>query len=195
MRATKIKNIEKITKAMKMVSASKMKGDLFRLQRGRYFGLNAIDMIFKSDQFMQRKMTPMPENPAVLYVPISSDKGLCGAVNSSVVREVKKLVAENPSARNNSKIFSIGDKGTSGMCRPFPDLMKQAVTHVATPYNYPSIMSLAVMLSAVGDSSSSDKITIIYNEFLSAIAYETHTLDLMPKKKFLEAMSFAKLYD
>jgi len=41
--------IGKITKAMKMVSAAKMKGDKDRLLRGREYGLNAIDMIFKSD--------------------------------------------------------------------------------------------------------------------------------------------------
>jgi len=44
-----IKGIGKITKAMKMVSAAKMKGDLIRLAGGRNFGLNAVDMIFKSD--------------------------------------------------------------------------------------------------------------------------------------------------
>ena len=42
-------SIGKITKAMKMVSASKMKQDLARLQGGREFGCNAIDMLFKSD--------------------------------------------------------------------------------------------------------------------------------------------------
>ena len=42
-------SIGKITKAMKMVAASKMKGDKYRLENGRNFGLNAIDMIFKSD--------------------------------------------------------------------------------------------------------------------------------------------------
>ena len=48
-RMKSVGSIGKITKAMKMVSAAKMKGDLRRLQGGREFGLNAIDMIFKSD--------------------------------------------------------------------------------------------------------------------------------------------------
>lgn len=48
-RMNSIKGIGKITKAMKMVSAAKMKGDLVRLSNGRNFGLNAVDMIFKSD--------------------------------------------------------------------------------------------------------------------------------------------------
>jgi F-type H+-transporting ATPase subunit gamma len=50
-----VNSIFKITKAMKMVAASKMKEDLKRLVAGKEYGLKAIDMIFKSDQFMQRK--------------------------------------------------------------------------------------------------------------------------------------------
>ena len=76
-----------------MVSAAKMKSDLDRLQRGREYGCNAIDMIFKSDQFMQRKLPADVADPAIVFVPITSDKGLCGAVNSTCVREVKKIMA------------------------------------------------------------------------------------------------------
>jgi len=79
-------SIGKITKAMKMVAASKMKEDLKRLNAGRNYGLNAIDMIFKSDQFMQRKAPMEVSDPSVVLVPITSDKGLCGGVNSSIVR-------------------------------------------------------------------------------------------------------------
>ena len=87
-----IGNIAKITKAMKMVSASKMRGDLRRLNDGNNYGCDAIDMIFKSDLFIQRKMIAEVADPVTVLVPLSSDKGLCGAVNSTIVRECKKLV-------------------------------------------------------------------------------------------------------
>lgn len=48
-RMKSVGSIKKITKAMKMVSASKMKGDLKRLEAGKHFGCDAVDMIFKSD--------------------------------------------------------------------------------------------------------------------------------------------------
>jgi len=92
-------SIGKITKAMKMVSASKMKGDLRRLNDGKNFGCNAVDMIFKSDQFMQRKMPTEAADPHVVIVPITSDKGLCGAVNSIIVRDVKKYVLSQNRAK------------------------------------------------------------------------------------------------
>ena len=44
-----VKNIGKVTKAMKMISATKMKKDLVRLLAGRHYGCDAVDMIFKSD--------------------------------------------------------------------------------------------------------------------------------------------------
>jgi len=93
-------SIKKITKAMKMVSASKMKGDLRRLEHGKHFGCDAVDMIFKSDEFLKRKMPGEIAEPQSVYVPITSDKGLCGAVNSSIVRDVKKFVI----GKNRSKI-------------------------------------------------------------------------------------------
>jgi len=66
-------------------------------------------MIFKSDQFMQRKMPGEVQDPSLLMVPITSDKGLCGAVNTGCVREVKKAVARENRAK--VKIFAIGEKG------------------------------------------------------------------------------------
>ena len=99
-RMKSVGSIGKITKAMKMVSASKMKGDLARLAAGKDFGNQAVDMIFKSDQFMQRKMPGEVSEPSAVVVPITSDKGLCGAVNSSIVRNIKKMVDEGEVTRS-----------------------------------------------------------------------------------------------
>ena len=131
-------------------------------------------------------------DPSTVYVPITSDKGLCGAVNSACVRQVKRIM-EGVSNRQRHKIFSIGDKGSSGFVRPFPDIFKESITKVGTPYNYPTCMSMAVHVTEF--SKDADKITVIYNEFKSAILYETRTLDLMPRTRFLEAMKYSKLYN
>lgn len=81
-RMKSVNNIAKITKAMKMVSASKMRGDLQRLENGKHYGYNSVDMIFKSDTYLQKKQVTSSSDPKELIVPITSDKGLCGAVNS-----------------------------------------------------------------------------------------------------------------
>ena len=190
-RMKSVGSIGKITKAMKMVSASKMKGDLARLAAGKEFGANAVDMLFKSDQFMQRKMPPEPQDPAILLVPISSDKGLCGATNSTIVRNVKSYV--QGVNRSKAKIFSIGEKGSVGFVRPFPDLLKTSISQVGTPYNYPTVMAMSTHISEM--SQDSDKIVVVYNEFKSAISSVVRYMELMPKKRFLESMQYAKLYN
>jgi len=190
-RMKSVNSIRKITKAMKMVSASKMKQDLQRLENGKNYGVNAVDMIFKSDQFMQRKMGTEPNDPAVVLVPITSDKGLCGAVNSTIVRDVKRLVPELNRAK--TQIFSIGEKGSVGFVRPFPDILRTSITQIGTPYNYPTVMAMAVHISKL--SQDSDKIIIVYNEFKSAIQYICRHMELLPQRRFLEAMKFAKLYN
>lgn len=124
--------------------------------------------------------------PAVVLVPITSDKGLCGAVNSSIVREIKKYVAAGNCVQSKSQIFCIGEKGTAGLTRPFPDMLKTAITQVGTPYNYPTVMAMAVHVSQM--SENSDKIVVFYNEFKSAISYLQRQMELMPRKRFLEAM-------
>lgn len=126
MRMKSVNNIRKITKAMKLVAASKMKGDLNRLEKGKYFGNQAVDMVFKTDLYMQRRAPEAPANPKTLLVPLTSDKGLCGGVNSSIVRCVRDLV--NKSAdRSRMQVFTIGDKGVAGLNRNMPDLMKTAI--------------------------------------------------------------------
>ena len=62
-----------------------------------------------------------------------------------------------------------------------------------TPLNYPTVMSLAVLLSNA--AADSDKILVLHNEFISAIAYEQRHLELMPRHRFLETLSYGKLYD
>ena len=121
-RMKSVKNIGKITKAMKMISTTKFKKDLARLEGGKHFGIAALDMLFKSDQFLQRKMPAEVAEPRTLVVPITSDKGLCGAINSAIVREVKKMILG--ANRANYQIFVIGDKGAAGLARPFPDIFK-----------------------------------------------------------------------
>ena len=127
-RMKSVNSIRKITKAMKMVSASKMKADLRRLADGKNFGLDAVDMIFKSDQFMQRRMPQDKADPKTMLVPITSDKGLCGATNSTIVRQIKAMVKEAGDNRAKFGIFSIGDKGSAGLVRPFPDLLTCSIS-------------------------------------------------------------------
>lgn len=167
LRMKSVTSIEKITKAMKMVAASKMRGELVRLNNGRNYGFNSVDMIFKSDQYLQRK-APLqdPHESSEFLVPLSSDKGLCGGINSNIVRELKGYVKDKNRAK--IRIMPIGEKGAAAMIRPFPDMVKLTVSEISAPNNYPTVMALSETI--IKHSENYDKIVVYYNEFKSAIS-------------------------
>ena len=149
-RMKSVNSIKKITKAMKMVAASKMRGDLNRLDNGKDFGHNAIDMIFKSDLYMQRRATDVGAGEQrELLVPLTSDKGMCGSINSGIYRNIRDYVAKKN--RANIQIFSLGAKGASSMQRPMADILKVNIAEIKTPYNYPTVMALSEHIIQAGD--------------------------------------------
>ena len=190
-RMKSVNSIKKITKAMKMVAASKMAGDLKRLSNGKEYGINAVDMIFKSDTYMQRRTTEDKGDPKELLVPITSDKGMCGGVNSGIFKSVREYVKDKK--RDNLQIFSIGGKGASAMSRPMSDILKIGVSEIQTPYNYPTVMALSEHI--IQQAEGSDKIVVFYNEYKSAIATVIRQMELLPRKRFLDTMKYGRLYN
>ena len=191
-RMKSVNSIKKLTKAMKMVAASKMKGDLNRLENGKNYGNNAIDMIFKSDLYMQRRAEASGSGEQKeLLVPITSDKGMCGSINSGIYRNVRDYVATKN--RANLQIFSIGMKGAQAMARPMPDLLTVNISEVKTPYNYPTVMALSEHIIQAGEQY--DVIKVFYNEFKSAIKTIIRQMELMPRRRFMETMKYGRLYN
>ena len=173
-----------------MVAASKMRGDLERLNNGKQFGFGSIDMMMKCDPYMQRRAPDMPAVPRELLVPITSDKGLCGATNSGIFRSVRSYIGTKD--RTKMKIFSVGDKGSLALRRPFPDLLKVSISEIETPYNFPMVMAVGEHITA--QSADSDKIVVFYNEFKYAIASTIRSVELIPRHRFIETVKFGKLY-
>lgn len=119
---------------MKMVAAAKMRQDVSRLERARTFGVNTIPSILDSETYLAKKKANFTAKKWLLC-PITSDKGLCGGVNSSVVREVKAMVKVD---RNAYKLFVLGDKGSVALSRSMADIMDSAITNVGLPMNFPT---------------------------------------------------------
>lgn len=169
-----------------------MKSDLNRLENGRDFAYASLDKIFKSDLLMQRHTQGLTVGGGkVLVVPITSDRGLCGGINSGLIREIKYKINHSPN-RSLFNIFTIGEKGSAALLRPFPDLMRGSISDVSTPLNYPTICSISQQITL--NAAGFDKIVIYFNEFKSAIKTVIRELELHPKEKFLQYMKHMKLY-
>ncbi len=119
-------NIGKITKAMKMVASSKMRADIFRLNNGKDFGVHMMPKVFDLDTYSKSKVEAF-DPQRILMIPITTDRGLCGGINSNTLRNMKEVVLQN---RNKYKILCMGEKGTAALARAFPDLLIQAITEL-----------------------------------------------------------------
>lgn len=75
-----------------------------------------------------------------LLVPITSDRGLCGGINSGIVREIKSILVNN---RDSYRILAIGEKGTTALLRPCPDLLLKSISEVPSPVNFMITSSIA----------------------------------------------------
>lgn len=65
---------------------------------------------------------------------------MCGGVNSGIVKEIKSIVKVD---RDSYRIFSIGEKGSSGLTRPCPDLLVRSVAEVALPLSFSNVSAIA----------------------------------------------------
>ena len=191
-RLTSIKTIEKITKSMKMVASSKMNSDLRRLRSGKGFALNSVDTIFKTDLYMQRKMPNEPEKPKELIVALTSDKGLCGSINSGIFRFVRDYIGSD---LDRFKIFVIGEKGANSMRRPYAKIFNHCVTQLSYPVNYSLTMAISDKIKRLSAETSRDSIVLVYNDFVNAVTFNIKRVELMSEKRFNEAMAFSRLYE
>merc|ERR1712042_288719 len=91
LRLKSVTNIQKITKTMKMISAAKFAQASKAIVPARAYGEGAVGIYEKAGV-----ESPVKENSQVLYVAVSSDRGLCGALHSSIGREVRDEIAGLP---------------------------------------------------------------------------------------------------
>lgn len=124
-RIVSTKSIEKITKSMKMVSAAKLRGDTNRLMDGRTFGAT-FQKVFHPE--LKEEEKPIPEYKKPLYVIVSSDRGLCGGVNSYVAKAVKAAINNDLERGVVPKVFVVGEKGSPLMAREYGQYLIGAVT-------------------------------------------------------------------
>lgn len=171
MRIGATSNIAKITKSMKMVSAAKMRGAENRMIAGRPF-VAWLDNTSGKNRIIERDgVVPNEELEAQknVFVVVTSDRGLCGGINSFAAKAVRKQFAGID--KSNAQLFIIGDKGRAQLRRDFSDSIRGNATEAYV--NAPTFTVASAIAEAVvgGASADDEKIHVVYNKFVSAIAY------------------------
>lgn len=160
LRIRSVKNIKKITSAMKMVAACKLRKSQDALDRARAF--NEVTKIWPACN------VEAPNN--ILTVAISGDKGLCGGVNSSIVRAARDLVNTYPESANKSMVV-YGEKAKQGLERLFPEQL--TYTSAENGKLLPLEFNQTLEISDYMINAKYDQMNVFFQYFKSMIAYDT----------------------
>lgn len=177
MRIASVTSIEKITGAMKMVAAVKLRGSQNRLEVAREFA-----------QDIENVWDVKNEDPEDLVVAISSDKGLCGAVNSSIQRLVRDDIKDGE-----QKIMLLGEKARPGLERLFADRFVLTISDLGN--NKPVSFRNTAVLADYWLAQEWSKAHLYYNYFKSMISYNTTKAPFVSFEKSQEDMSNFYAYE
>jgi len=179
-RMKSVKGIQKITKAVYMVASAKLRRAQLRLEAARSFS-KPMEDVWK---------TPEPKDKdkkqqRYLLVPITSDRGLCGGFNSSVVREAKKVITDLLKTYQSATVIAYGEKAKVGMERAFGEHFTATITDYSKlPQR---TFKQTAMLADVINKANFDLGHILVNSFKNLLTFETMTVPVVPKKVWEES--------
>lgn len=186
-RIKSVKSTQKITKAMKMVAASKLRRAREAAEASRPYAVAMEGMVARlASAYAGQANAPLllggtGKADRHLLVVITADRGLCGGLNSSVVRAVRRQVRE---LRNEGKtvfLYFVGRKGREMLSTEFKELMVGSKTDVAKKtVQYVSAEEVAREVLAMVDAKNIDVVSMVYNQFKSAISQIVTFQQLMP---------------
>jgi len=151
---------------MKMVSAAKYAKAERELRAARSYGLSA--KAFYDNLEVEKVEGPQKH----LFIAATSDRGLCGAANSSIVKNIRTQLLDGKQNLEGTKILAIGDKSRTGLARTHAGNILLSVNEIGKrPIIFADASAIAQQL--LNSGFEYDSVEIVYNKFKSAIAYIT----------------------
>ncbi len=195
-----VKNTRKITKAMQMVSAAKLRRAQEAAEAARPYAerMNAVmgglAASVGQSASAPRLLAGTGSDQVQLLVVMTSERGLCGGFNSTIVRLARAKAHELIAAGKTVKILTVGKKGREQLRRDFAANM---VGHVdlteVKRVGYANAQSIARDILARFEADECDVVTLFFNRFQSVIAQIPTALQVIPAK--FEAGAASALYD
>jgi F-type H+-transporting ATPase subunit gamma len=200
-RISSVKSTQKITSAMKMVAAAKLRRAQDQaLASGPYTSL--MDKIVskissKASGTSIDLLTGKPENKTQLLVVFSADRGLCGGFNGSITRSVKKEINDLQKNNVNVKLLMVGKKSADSLNREYGNLFIDKIEGKSAKPNYADAEVLATKIIDLFENGDFGVCRVIYNKFVSAIAQEVTFKSLIPAEIQIneENQDNASIYD
>jgi len=179
-RMNSVSSIKKITGSMKLVAAAKLRATQANLENTRTFTTELTKTLlrFNASDYVKIR-SKKEENTQTLVVPLTSDRGLCGSVNSTVVKEVKKVMRGLNDEK--SSIVVVGEKARGGLKREFGHKVHFVVkdTTKKPPVSFIDVIPIAQELLKL----DWDKALFFYNRFVTVLTFDGASFEFLNYRK------------
>ena len=178
---------KKITSAMKMVAASKLRRSQEKAEAARPYSSRLEEMLSSlassaaSGEGIIKLLTGTGNDQNYIVVPVSADRGLCGGFNSSINRETFKLVKSLEGNGKKVQLMPVGKKSRDFFNRVMKDqIIESFVDLNVSSTGYESALNISKKLQELYFDGKFDKCILVFNKFKSAISQEVTQQQLIP---------------
>lgn len=189
-----IKNTRQITKAMQLVSASKLRKAQEQAQASRDYRIAAYALLARLNQIHEVDQQPLFRKRPVktkLYIVVTSNSGLAGAYNANVLKMLAQAARKDQDAHVTTKVITIGNKG-SQFVRRLKDV--ELLAHYPAFGDEPTENDIRPIVASVVDeykNEAVDEVHLLYTDFRSTISQLATDLPLLPAHLDEEAVAEA----
>ena len=186
-RIARVKSTQKITKAMKMVAAAKLRRAQESAEKGRPYSEKMNNIILNlssgiSDKENAPKLLSGSGNDKVhLCVVMTSDRGLCGGFNSNIIKKAKSYFAKLSEEGKELKIITVGSKGNDQLKRAYGDKIISNISFKESKNaNYFDAEKVGKIVIEKFEGAEFDVCTIFYNQFKNVITQIPQAQQIIP---------------
>lgn len=185
-----VKSTRKITKAMQMVAASKLKKAQEQAQASQAYSQAMGEMTARVAEKVDTSQSDLPLLAGTgsvhthLVVVVSADRGLCGGFNANIVRRARKFIADLEKDNRAVKIVTVGRKAEGLLSNDHPEKIVKSFADLGGRggVSFSESEELANYILDQFSAGQFDVCTLIYNEFVSVLAQKPLTQQLIPFK-------------
>ena len=186
-RIASVKSTQKITKAMKMVAAAKLRRAQESAERGRPYSEKMNNIILNLSNGISDKenapklLSGTGENKIHLCVVMTSDRGLCGGFNSNIIKKAKSYFSKILNEGKQLKIITVGSKGNDQLKRVYGDKIIENISFKESKNaNYFDADKVGRLIIEKFEASDFDVCTIFYNQFKNVITQLPQAQQIIP---------------
>ncbi|HSC77092.1 MAG TPA: ATP synthase F1 subunit gamma [Candidatus Acidoferrales bacterium] len=186
-RIRSVRNTQKITRAMKLVSAAKLRRAQERVFHARPYASQMMEVLrslARRTEVRQHPLLELRKEERTLVLGLSGDKGLCGPFNTNAIRLTERFLATQRNG-SESQLITIGKKGRDHFRRRHKELAGEYINVFLRVVEYAQAREIAARVIELYEKKEVDAVYVIYNEFKSILAQRLITEKLLPLEGIL----------